>query len=467
MAKPSSNMLALRRGAGQADPTLPVILEFQWPSTAIANAQIPRSARGIAWIVSSMVFLLIAVSGLIPIDRVVSARGIVVSQSPKILVQPLETAIVRSIDVREGQVVQKGEVLARLDPTFATADAGALAVQVAALQAEVARLKAEALGEPFAYKGDDPVMALQASIFGLRQAERTARLDNYAQKIDALKASVAYSEAEAAMYSQRLEVAQQIESMRKGLEKLHFDSKLNFLIATDTRLQIESGLANARHDAAAARKELAGMQAERDAYDQNWKAEVSQDLADKTQKLNDARESLSKAKLRRNLVELHADREAIVQSIAKVSVGSVLQSGQQVFTLVPVDAPLEIEANVSGQENGFVNVGDPVAIKFDTFPYAQYGMAEGTVRTVSPDSFSAQDEARNPTSALPMAASSTEPFYRARITIDKNRLHDVPGGFRMMPGMPVTADIKVGQRTVLGYLLGQMLPVAREGMREP
>ena len=69
------------------------------------------------------------------------------------------------------------------------------------------------------------------------------------------------------------------------------------------------------------------------------------------------------------------------------SVGSVLQSGEQFFTLVPVDAPLEIEANVLGQDNGFVHTGDPVSIKFDSFPYIQYGMAEGTVRTISPDSF--------------------------------------------------------------------------------
>ena len=126
-------------------------------------------------------------------------------------------------------------------------------------------------------------------------------------------------------------------------------------------------------------------------------------LADKTQKLRDATENLNKANLRQKLVELRAERDAIVQSIAKVSVGSVLQSGQQFLTLVPVDAPLEIEANMLGQDNGFVHVGDPVAIKFDTFPYSQYGMAEGTVRTVSPDSFTAQEEARNPTSALPLS----------------------------------------------------------------
>jgi HlyD family secretion protein len=143
-----------------------------------------------------------------------------------------------------------------------------------------------------------------------------------------------------------------------------------------------------------------------------------------------------------------------------------MQSGQPFITLVPADAPLEIEANIFGHDNGFVHVGDPVAIKFDTFPYSQFGMAEGRVRVVSPNSFTAQDEARNPTSAVPLP-TSTDPFYRARIQIDRVGLHNVPEGFRVTPGMPVTTDIKVGKRTVLSYLLGRILPLAQEGMREP
>ncbi|MBV8335002.1 MAG: HlyD family efflux transporter periplasmic adaptor subunit, partial [Alphaproteobacteria bacterium] len=191
-----------------------------------------------------------------------------------------------------------------------------------------------------------------------------------------------------------------------------------------------------------------------------------QKLAEETRKLSDAREQLNKARLRRELVELKSDTDATVQSVAKVSVGSVMQSGQPFITLVPTDAPLEIEANISGHDNGFVHVGDPVAIKFDTFPYSQYGMAEGAVRVVSPNSFTAQEDARNPTSALPLP-NSTDPFYRARIAIDRVALHDVPTGFRITPGMPVTTDIKVGKRTVLKYLLGRVMPIVQEGMREP
>ncbi|TGQ52789.1 biotin/lipoyl-binding protein, partial [Mesorhizobium sp. M4B.F.Ca.ET.211.01.1.1] len=89
----------------------------------------PRTARGIICVISSLVIALIALAGLIPVDQVVTTRGLVVSQSPNIIVQPLETAIVRSIDVREGQHVRAGQLLARLDATFASADLQSLAIQ--------------------------------------------------------------------------------------------------------------------------------------------------------------------------------------------------------------------------------------------------------------------------------------------------------------------------------------------------
>src|SRR5208282_2503514 len=149
MSKAMSSALSLKRRAAPDDPTLPAILEFQWPSTAIVNAPVPRSARGIVWVVASMVLALVIISALIPIDRVVTAQGIVVSKSPTILVQPLDTAIVRSIDVHEGQQVKAGQLLARLDPTFAAADLATLAAQVSSFDAQVARLKAEAEGKPF------------------------------------------------------------------------------------------------------------------------------------------------------------------------------------------------------------------------------------------------------------------------------------------------------------------------------
>ncbi|MBZ9800034.1 HlyD family type I secretion periplasmic adaptor subunit [Mesorhizobium sp. ES1-4] len=456
-----------RRTKTTSDPTTPVILEFQWPSTAVANAPIPRAARGTVWVISSLVVALITLAGLIPVDQVVTTRGLVVSQSPDIIVQPLDTAIVRSIEVREGQHVRAGQLLARLDATFASADLAALAAQVATLEAEVARLKAEADGKAFTYDGLDPSWTLQASIFDRRKAVYDAKLESFDRQRDELSSVILRSQSDADGYRQRLAVAASIEQMRKQLEARAVGSRLNTLLAEDNAAEMSRSLANAEQTSEAAKRQQAAVAAERDGYIQNWRADVSQTLSEANSRISDARELLNKAKLRKQLVELKSEADAIVQSVAKVSVGSVLQSGERLITLVPADAPLEIETNIVGRSSGFVHVGDPVVIKFDTFPYSQYGLAHGTVRILSPDSFSAQEQARDPNSSRAMLPSDAGPFYRTRISIDRVALHGVPAGFTVSPGMPVTADVKVGQRTVLKYILGAMLPIGQEAMREP
>ena len=466
-ARISQNLAGMMRTRRQPeDATSPALLEYQWPSTTIVNAPIPRVARNIAWIVTSMVVAMIALMGFLPIDQVVTARGIVVSKTPTILAQPFDTAIVRSIDVREGEFVHAGQVLVHFNPTFAAADLAALKTQVASFKAEVARLQAQAQGLVYSAAADNPASQMQASIYMHDQAEFTLKSEDYKQKIGELSNTVARADADMEAYRGRLAAAAEIEKMRKELEAQEFGSHLNTLLATDTRLELSRALANAQQSAQGTRRNLAALQAERDAFVQGWSADIGQKLSDATRKLSDASAQLNKAILHRDLVELRSDRDAIVQSIAKVSVGSVVQSGESMVTLVPANAVLEIEANVSGRDDGFVHVNDPVAIKFDTFPFSQYGMALGTVRMLSPDSFTLDQADRNPTASAPVS-STAQLFYRARITVERAAMHNVPGGFRVIPGMPVTADIKVGKRTVLGYLLGRVMPYAQEGMREP
>ena len=130
------------------DPTLPVILEYQSPSSAIVNMPMPRIARGFTLTISSMIAALFIVAGVIKVDRVVTASGVVVARSATVVVQPLETAIVRSIEVSVGDAVHAGQILARLDPTFATADLGSLTAQVSTLQAQVSRMRAAMESRP-------------------------------------------------------------------------------------------------------------------------------------------------------------------------------------------------------------------------------------------------------------------------------------------------------------------------------
>ena len=120
-----------------------ILLEFRPPTSALIDARAPLAARVLPWLILAMVVSMLVAATLIPVDRVVVAQGRIVSQTPTIRLQPLETAIVRSIDVRVGQIVRAGEVIARLDPTFAAADLTALEDRHAALEPEVQRLEAE------------------------------------------------------------------------------------------------------------------------------------------------------------------------------------------------------------------------------------------------------------------------------------------------------------------------------------
>ncbi|MDE2515243.1 MAG: HlyD family type I secretion periplasmic adaptor subunit [Rhodospirillales bacterium] len=446
---------------------LPAILEFQSPSTAITGAPVPRAARGIVWIIASMFAAIMVAMALIPVDQVVTARGLVTAETKTQVIQPLDTAIVQSIDVHEGEVVQAGQLIARLNPTLATADLTSQAAQTAMLQAEVDRLQAEATGKPFPYTGIDPAMSLQAAIYAQRQSEYHFKLQNYQQKIDSLVATIARAKSDEVGYQDRLKVARDVEAMRKQLENLQVGSRLNTLAAMDNSAEMARYLANAQQTEVGATRDLSAMIAERDGYVKSWHADVLNKLSEAASKLADARGALDKARLHSQLVELRADRPSTVMSVAPVSVGSVLQSGQQLVTLVPLDAKLDVAVNIAGSDAGYVHVGDQASIKFDTFPFTRYGMAHGLVTVVSPDSFTSADQARGEFASIPLPPNTTEPYFRAHIDIGRVDLHGVPQGFHLVPGMPVTVDMKVGKRTVLGYLLERVLPVTADAMREP
>ena len=460
VVKAGGRALAGRREAvGQA------LLEYQSPTAELIARPVAAASHYTVWVIAVMFTALLGVITLMPIDRVVNTSGKVAATTGNLTVQPLEVSLVRSIDVKEGQLVHAGDVLAELDPTFAAADAGSLESQVVSLQAEVDRLTAETQNRTYLSDGS-PAGQLQAMLFAQRHAEESFKLENYEQKIESLRVKMMQAASDVASFTERLQLAQEVETKRRELERFQVGSQLDRLQATDTRMNVEAQLATARSDRAGAQRDMNAQIAERDGYLQQTAADTAQQLTEQGRKLDDAQEQLHKASLRRDLVRLRAERDAIVLRVAPVSVGTVMQSGDPFIELVPLDAPLQVDAVVDGQDVGFVRVGDPVTIKFETFPYALYGTATGTVRSVSPDSFKDPE-------AAPLRSTDLKPqegpvgvlFFRARVSIDEMRLHDLPEGARIVPGMPVRADIRVGQRTVLRYLMSRFIPASSDAIR--
>jgi HlyD family secretion protein len=452
------------RGADESEPLPLTVLEFQSPTAAVIATPVPAISRHTNFIITALVFTALLISAVMHVDKIVSAPGKLVSAAPNIVVQPFVTSIVQSIEVQEGQIVHKGQVLATLNPTYAAADLTALTSQQQAYSAEVARLQAQENGTPYNADPANPASALQMQTYNQQVGQYNFTMEGYAQKISALQTNIAGYEAQAAYYRQRLGIASNVEDMRKSLQQLQVGSRLDTLAATDDRVNIQSNLASALSSAASSQRDLAAQAAERDGFDQQWKATVSQQLLEAINNLTQAQQSLAKAQLNDQLVQLTAPRDSIVLSVAKISVGSVLQSGELLMQLVPVDAPLSVEADVSGTDSGYVHPGDKVNIKFDTLPFLQYGMAQGVVKTVSPDSFDPQDQQ---TGAPTLPGSQRTLYYRTTISLDELNLHNTPPGFRLVPGMPLAADVLVGTRTILGYFTRQIMPIAYESLHEP
>jgi HlyD family secretion protein len=455
---------AKQAGLNNAEPLPLAVLEFQSPTAAMLATQVPLFARHSNLIITLMVLIALGLSGVMQVDKIVSAQGKLVASAPTVVVQPFVTSIVQSINVSEGQIVHKGDVLATLNPTYATADLTALTQQQQAYAAQVAQLQAQENGTPYVPDPNNPASVLQEQTYNQMVGQYKFTMSDYAQKISALQTNIQGYEDQAKYYQQRLSIASNVEDMRTKLQQLQVGSKLDTLAATDDRVNIQASLASALSSAAASQRDLAAQIAERDSFDQQWKSTISQQLATAINDLAQAQQSLAKDKLNNQLVQLIAPRDAIVLSVGKVSVGSVMQSGEMLMQLVPIDAPFAVQADILGTDSAYVHPGDKVNIKFASLPFLQYGQAEGIVQTISPDSF-------NPTDAetgQPDVPGATQTlYYRATISIEELNLHNTPPGFRLVPGMPLEADVRVGTRTIMQYFTRRILPVAYESLHEP
>ncbi|GBR48777.1 HlyD family type I secretion periplasmic adaptor subunit [Gluconobacter roseus] len=445
------------------------LLEFHSPTAGLVNLPATPAARYIILLIGCLFLACVAAMALFPINRVVSTPGRLISTQPTIVVQPLETAIIRSIDVHVGDFVKKGDILAHLDPTITEADITNMRQQRDAYQAEYDRLKAEAAGQDYHANLNEPASVEQGAAFLRRKTEYQAHVENYAQQIASLESDIQGYRANAAMYGSKMRVASEVLQMRQREQADQVGSRLSTLGAQTELMEAERAEIAAQQSANSAEKKLAAMKAERDGYIGNWQAKIYSDLTEAGHHLAEYRSAFEKARLRQDLVLLRAPEDGVVLTIAQGSVGSVLQSAGQFITLVPTGYGLEMEAVMRSQDVGFVQVGDHALLKFATFPYDQYGGAEATVRVISADAFtpSSQNGSGGANGTSPSEDTSASGVYRVRLRIDRYTLHGQPSFFHPMPGMSVTADIDVGKRTVLQYLFNKITPAITNGMREP
>jgi len=244
---------------------------FQSETAEILSGPEPVQARITLFVLAGLFLTLTLVALTMRIDRVVtSTSGQMVTIEPTVVLGALDQSIIKSLDVREGQIVHQGDLLATLDPTFTTADVGALKAQVASLNAEIARCQAELAQKPFDMAPQaDPVansyIALQREYYLQRKAQYDAQMRSYNEQIAQLKATIAKYQADQARYGDRAKISKEIENMRATLAAAQVGSRLNLLTATDQKLEIERALEFDRNAALESQHQLDSTIATRDA----------------------------------------------------------------------------------------------------------------------------------------------------------------------------------------------------------
>ncbi len=452
------------------------IVEFQPDAVEIEHRKVPGGARWTLYTVAAFIAAFILWSYWAQVDQIVVAQGKLITTENAVVVQSFSTQTIHSIDVKFGDRVKAGQLVATLDPTFSDADLSQLQAQKNAHLAKIARLNAELAGEGFSTTAhsDDLEWETQAMLYKERQLEMNAALKKFDAEIAKLASDVemakkTISTKKETVSAHRGLYDKEIELRNKGSrsERQFLSAKLGYLQAKDDLDATAKSVADFAADKLIKETEKAAMIA-------NRRSEIATELDQANQELQTVVQEINKAMRMDELNELRVPADSghdefVVFQVADLSVGSILQKGEPLFKLIPVDVPLEAEVEISGRDvakvrtvegdadNGKMPNGSLVTIKLSAFDYQDHGTLKGHVRTISEGVFEEKNQ---------QAQASAKFKARIRLT-EPAMLENVPQDFRLMPGMTTTAEIKVGRRRVIQYFLYPILRYLDEGFREP
>jgi hemolysin D len=419
----------------------------------------PRAVLGAASALFAVALLWAAFGRL---DIVATAQGKLVPQSSLKIVQPAEAGIVKEILVQEGDQVKAGQVLMRMDPTLAVADLAALRTEFQQKSLALRRIDAELEGKPLPRLADDPAQLYRetlAQYLADRQAldaaiaEERATWERSRQEMAAAQATKDKLAQTLPHYQAQSDAFEKL--VREGFAgRLMADDKARERIEKEKDLQTqEFVLAREKANMALSERKIAQIQT--DAV-----RRLRTERADLSERLEKLRQELAKQDHRNTLLELRAPQDGRVKDLATHTVGTVAQPGTILMTLVPMDESLTAEVWLSNEDAGLVRPGQPVKLKLAAYQFQKYGMLDGKVEQVAADATDKSDGNTDvPKQQAPLA-------YRTSVVLDKQRLvaNGVP--YRLAPGMQVAAEVNLGSRTVLEYLLSPVQKTMQEAGRE-
>lgn len=468
---------------------LGLIRRFQSEVAEINEEPVPRRMRTTLLALAVLLVLLVAITLVYPMDRVVtSIFGQIVTTEPTVVLQALDPSIIKSLDVQEGDHVRKGQPLVSLDPTFSAADVAGFRAQLASLAPEIARCEAELAALPFNYsaaRADSSStfhVEKQRALFAERKAQYDSQLRAFDQQIAQSEAMMQQQRNDVVRFGDRGKIMTELESLYTELVAQQLESRVILLQAVDQKTELLRNLEDAQNGLAQTQHTLQGLKESRSAFIGQWHAQTSQELITSRTNYDTITQQLEKAIKHDQLVSLVAPDDAMVLRIAKLSVGSVVQPTDTLVELALVRSPLEAEIYIDPRDIGFVRPQDNTTIKLDAYHFVEHGWAEGKLRWVSQGTFISPTPATggpmtpggtSPGNGVVMPTSASDtgqalaPFYKARVTITRAELKNVPSDFRLVPGMTLSADVHVGTRSAFWYIVRGAVRGFSEAMREP
>jgi len=392
------------------------------------------------------------------LDVVAVAPGKLVPQTMLRIVQPAESGVVREVLVRDGDAVVEGQVLFRMDTHLSESDLRRVETEIGLRRLQLRRIDAELAGTDFGPQPGD-----RGNLYAQVRSQFLARTKALADALGAER-SLAAKAAEDLRNAQEIEAKLQrtapiyLEQERAWdkLAREGFAGKLLALERKRSRIENEQDLQAQRAAVSSARAAVGVSELRLAQLLSNHRRELSNERIEAQAQLERLQEDLAKQAHRSGQLELRAPSSGVVKDLATRSTGAVVAPGTILATIVPGNEPLEAEVWVSNLDAGQVAPGARAQLKLASFPYQRYGMLSGIVHHVSADA------TERPDSTAPGGAAL---FYRASIRIDPRSAAGLPQQ-RLVSGMQLAAEIHLGTRSVLEYLLSPLRRTLEEAGRE-
>jgi HlyD family type I secretion membrane fusion protein len=405
--------------------------------------------KGPAGVASMTVFLIVFLlaagvtwASVTRVSETARTRGEVVPAGLNVSVQHLEGGLVAEISIRDGDAVKAGAHLLSLDPTQLLSEREQMRVREAALLLEMERLGALIADRPpeFGLPGQAyPHLAeKQRTLFEAQRNSHAREIAVVQSQLQQRRNELARQQNEVASLRKELSLYKEQVALRKQLNNEKLVARTE-LLSVETRLaESQSGMRRARDGVAVAASSVEETEQRLVELDARYFEELEQDAARVAAELAEVAQSLIRLNDRVERLEVRSPVDGIVQGLNINTRNAVVEPGEVIMQIIPIDDELVVEARVSPSDIGHVHAGQPADIRIDSFDSARFGTVPGEVSRLSATTYLDEQQ---------------KPYYRAEITLSKDYLGRRPGELRIIPGMTVDASIRTGSKTVLDYLL--------------